>query len=285
MIRLLLSAALFLPGLVIAAPPRFEPVQLAGMNMQLPVGWQRQQDDASVILTDDPKAEHPAVTGLIAVASGSTDAVAPDQVADLVLQQMDLPSHGFRVSTVELRRKEQALYRLHQLDTGSVRGYLASFTFTESTSGAIVHMFFSALDQRFVDLGGPLFPLVVFGGMEVSALEQAQKDATQTASQDVDSCDGSSSLEVCLADKWLSPGGRYALPNPGGSSGGSSPIIDSYTATCDRAKAAARSAVEMQQAELSCQRLYVTASQMLRMNHQASMRILGRCYIGDPGCE
>lgn len=285
MTRLLLCALLVLPAVAIAALPRFEPVQLAGMNMQLPAGWHRQQDDASLILTDDPKAENPAVAGLIAVATGSTNAVAPDQVADLVLQQMDLSNHGFRVSTVEQRRKEQALYRLHQLDKGSLRGYLASFTFTESQSGAIVHMFFSALDQRFVDLGGPMFPLVVFGGMEVSALKQAHQDAQQTASRDVDSCDGSSSLEVCLAEKWFSPGGRYAVPSPSGSSSGSSPIIDNYTAACDRAKAAARNAVEMQQAEQTCQRLYVTASQMLRMNHQTSMRILGRCYIGDPGCE
>lgn len=268
-----------------AALPQFESVNIAGQWMQLPIGWQRQQDDYSLILTENPHAEESPVVGLIAVAAPPGTAMEPRQVAELILEQMALPAHGFAVIPVEERRNASAVYRLHHLSKEPLKGYLASLTYADSASGGIIHLFFSATDERFAAMGGVMFPMVVFGGLDRSVLEQTRQQAVDSAADDVDRCAaGGTGFEVCLADQWFSPGGRYAVPR---SSGGS--VADSYAASCERMKAGAKTALEMQQAMQSCERMYTTASQILSMQHNISMGILhniggGWCRRGEPGC-
>ena len=91
-----------LPAAVEAASLRFEQVNIAGANMNLPRGWQRQQDDYSLILMES-QAESSPVLALFALAAQPGNTTTPAQLADAVLTQLDLGSHGFSARLVEER--------------------------------------------------------------------------------------------------------------------------------------------------------------------------------------
>ena len=161
---------------------------------------------------------------------------SPRQVADTVLAQLDLPTQGIVATLIEERDQNGALYRLHRLQEGRKPGYLASYTYTDARSGAIVHLFFSALEQRFIELGGPVLPLVAFAGLPVASIEQVKQSVHARRSR------------------------RCSVPQPAG-----------YSAA-DEAAA------------------YALASQISRMSHETSMKILynmdsGWCYRGESDCE
>ena len=63
------AALLAFTGLVASAAglPRFKPEIIAGHTMNLPLGWQRQQDEASLILTEDPDDEDSPALALFAI--------------------------------------------------------------------------------------------------------------------------------------------------------------------------------------------------------------------------
>ncbi|HWT15047.1 MAG TPA: hypothetical protein VN581_04620 [Patescibacteria group bacterium] len=185
-------SALFLPlcaviaafAPAVAAPLRFEQVEIAGAPMQLPKGWTRQQDDYGLILSESNDDDSP-VLALIGVQGQPGQYMAPRQVADTVLAQLDLPTQGIVATLIEERDQNGALYRLHQLQEWHKPGYLASYTYTDVRSGAIVHLFFSALEQRFIELGGPMLPLIAFAGMPAAALDQLQRDVQARAAMPV----------------------------------------------------------------------------------------------------
>ena len=218
----------------VAAPLRFERVEIAGAPMQLPQGWTRQQDDYGLILSESGDDDAP-VLALIGVQGQPGQYVAPRQVADTVLAQLDLAKQGIVATLIEERDQNGALYRLHQLQEGRKPGYLASYTYTDARSGAIVHLFFSALEQRFIELGGPVLPLVAFAGLPVATIEQVKQSVHAPA-----------------------PAMQRAAPA-------------GYSAADEAAN-------------------YALASQISRMSHETSMKILynmdsGWCYRGESDCE
>lgn len=175
----LFAALLMLGGTPVttAAAPRFERTQIAGTMMQLPVGWQRQQDDYGLILTENRNDEDSPVLALIGVQGQPGQQVAPRQIADTALAQLDPAAQGIVATLIEERDQNGALYRLHRLQEGPKSGYLVSYTYSDANSGAIVHLFFSALERRFIELGGPVLPLVVFAGLPQTMIEQIERDA------------------------------------------------------------------------------------------------------------
>lgn len=218
----------------VAAPLRFERVEIAGAPMQLPQGWTRQQDDYGLILSESGDDDAP-VLALIGVQGQPGQYVAPRQVADTVLAQLDLAKQGIVATLIEERDQNGALYRLHQLQEGRKPGYLASYTYTDARSGAIVHLFFSALEQRFIELGGPVLPLVACAGLPVATIEQVKQSVQAPA-----------------------PAMQRAAPA-------------GYSAADEAAN-------------------YALASQISRMSHETSMKILynmdsGWCYRGESDCE
>lgn len=275
-----------LPVTADAAPLRFEQVNIGGASMNLPRGWQRQQDDYSLILMES-QAESSPVLALFALAAQPGNATTPAQLADAVLAQLDLGSHGFSARLVEERNVGPALYRLHALQNQAQLGYLASYSYTDAASGALIHMFFSALEQRFIELGGTVLPLVAFAGMDPGLIEQIKAGSAQAGAQSApastDACPPGQSYELCLADQWFGPGGRYEAPS-------TSSVVDSYTAECKRRSDAARNAAELSAAQSYCNSAYQSASQIMRMGHETSMKILynmdsGWCYRGESGCN
>lgn len=281
----LLVGAIALPmSAARATNPVFDQVNIGGSTMQLPRGWQRQQDDYSLILTESPDNQRSALLALFALAAQSGAAVTPEQLADAVLAQFDLARHGIEAERVEQRAQGKALYRLHRLRVGKDVGYLASYSFTDSASGALIHMFFSALESRFVELGGPVLPLVVFGGMDVSAIEAIKRDATAAAPAPRQrDCAAGQSIEVCLAKQWFGEGGRYAAPASGS-------LAERTTTSCEERTRAARDAQSLAAARAFCEQSYAIASRVLAMSHQTSMKIAynmggGWCYRGESDCD
>lgn len=269
-----------------AAGLRFDRVPIAGADMNLPRGWQRQQDDYSLILTESPQSETSAVLALYALVAQPGNSTSPAQLADAIHSQLDLASHGYSVRLLEERHVGPALYRLHTLHKGQQFGYLASYSHTERASGALIHMFFSALEQRFIDLGGTVLPLVAFAGLKPALIEQIKTQSAALPPHSGGSSDGckpGQSYEVCLAEQWFGPGGKYEAPS-------ASAVTESYTAECKRRTDAARNTAELNAAQTYCTNAYRTASQMLRMSHETSMKILynidsGWCYRGESGCN
>lgn len=226
--------ALGCAGIHAAPTLRIERVEISGAPMQLPKGWTRQQDDYGLILSESGDDDAP-VLALIGVQGQPGQYVAPRQVADTVLAQLDLPKQGIVATLIEERDQNGALYRLHQLQEGRKPGYLASYTYTDARSGAIVHLFFSALEQRFIELGGPVLPLVAFAGLPVATIEQVKQSVQAPA-----------------------PAMQRAAPA-------------GYSAADEAAN-------------------YALASQISRMSHETSMKILynmdsGWCYRGESDCE
>jgi hypothetical protein len=266
-----------------AAPIVFDRVAIAGSPMQLPRGWARQQDEYSLILTESPDSPRSAVLALFAIAAQPGTAVAPATLAEAILGGLELASRGISETRIEERAHGAALYRLHRLQQEGDTGYLASFTWTDSASGALIHLFFSAPEVRFVELGGPVLPLVVFGGMDSGAIEAVKRDAAAAAPPHQEaSCGAGTSLEVCLAERWFGKGGTYAAPS-------ASSLVDRTAAACRQRTAAARNQAELAAAQAECDRSYANASRILAMSHQTSMKILhsiggGWCYRGESGC-
>ncbi len=269
-----------------AATLSFEPVQIAGAEMKLPRGWQRHQDEYSLILTEQPNAQTSAVLALFALSAGPGTTLTAEQLADAVQAQLDLERHGISAHRLEQRQQGTALYRLLSLSHPDVRGYLASYTFTDAASGTLIHMFYSAPEQRFIDLGGPVLPLVVFGGLDVSAIDEIARHAQATPpaqpGNGADDCAPGESLEVCLAGQWFGAGGKYAAPS-------ASSLIERTIADCEQRKAAARTPQAQAEARRHCDTAYANASRISAMSHQTSMKIAhniggGWCYRGESDC-
>jgi hypothetical protein len=256
---LLLLAFLLLATPTQAASLRFEQATIAGAQMNLPRGWQRQQDDYSLILSESPQDQHSPVLALFALAAQPGHATTPAQLADAVFTQLDLGSQGFSARLVEERTVGPALYRLHALQQGERFGYLASYSHTDRSSGALIHMFFSALEQRFIELGGSVLPLVAFAGLDPSLIERIKAQAANTAA-------------------------------PIAAAGATGSLAQGYVDACGNRHQNARTAAEQQQAEAWCLQALQTASQISRMSHETSMKILynmdsGWCYRGEAGCD
>jgi hypothetical protein len=248
------------PAAAAAAALRFEPATIAGTRMNLPSGWQRQQDDYSLILSEAPQQQHSAVLALFALAAQPGHVTTPAQLADVVLTQLDLGSQGFSARLVEERMVGDALYRLHALQHGERFGYLASYSHTDPATGALIHMFFSALEQRFIELGGSVLPLVAFAGLDPALIERIKAESVQASSA------------------------SGAALNP------ASGLAQGYVDACGNRHQNARTPAEQQQAEAWCLQAMQTASQISRMGHETSMKILynmdsGWCYRGESDCE
>lgn len=285
-----LSAALslvFALACAQAATLSFEPVQIAGVEMKLPKGWQQHRDDYSLILTEQPNDPASAILALFALSAGPGAALTAEQLADAVQAQLDLERHGISAHRLEQRQQGTALYRLLSLSHPDMRGYLASYTFTDAASGALIHMFHSAPEQRFIDLGGPVLPLVVFGGLDVSAMDEIMRHAQAIPSaqseKGADDCAPGESLEVCLAGQWFGTGGKYAAPSAGS-------LIERTIADCEQRKALARTPQAQAEARHHCDAAYANASRISAMSHQTSMKIArniggGWCYRGESDCH
>lgn len=261
-----------------AGLPRFEPVTIAGAKMNLPRGWQRQQDEASLILTENPKDEDSPALALIAVQTARGQTPTASALADTVFAQLGLEAAGIRAERIEEKVNRGALYRLHRLEKRGRMGYLVSFTHTDRGTGAAVHMLFSAPDARFVELGGPVLPLVVYGGVDPAILSRIQ---SASAPAPAHRCDGAESLEVCLSE-------HYFANQP--QTSGTQSWSDSISQRCQARLAAARTAQQMVAAQADCNREVALASQIMRMSHETSMKILynmgsGWCYRGEAECD
>lgn len=247
----------------------FEAVQLAGMQMQLPRDWQRQIDDYSLILVESPEQERSPVLALFALAIEPGVEVATEALADSVLEQLDLPNHGIRSRLVEQRLQGAALHRLHLLETDDGFGYMASYSFADPASGALVHMFFSAPAADFVELGGPMLPLVAFGGLDPGLLQRARSDAA--TGFDPAGC-SPADVAACGAVEGL---GASAAP---------------YIDACGNAWSQALTEAQQAAAEADCLQSIEIASRISRMSHETSMKVLynadaGWCYRGEAGCD
>lgn len=260
-----------------AGVPRFESTVIAGATMQLPKGWQRQQDDSSLVLTENPADPDSPVLALIAVQwmPGQTPSAAA--VADTILGNLDLKSQGIRAQLIDQRSDQGALYRLHRLEKQGRPGYLVGYTHTDTQQGTVVHMLFSAMEARFVELGGPALPLVVYAGMDAKRLQQMQQHSQVGRA---DHCDGAPSFEACLAEHHF----RQVQQPTSGS------LADRVSARCQAQINAARTPQALAQAKADCEREVAMASQILRMGHETRMKIIhnigsGWCYRGESGCD
>jgi hypothetical protein len=205
---LMLAALIAFTSLATSAAglPRFAPETIAGTTMNLPRGWQRQQDEASLVLTRDAGDEDSPALALFAVRIDPARSPSPAALADAVLAQLDLPSQGVQAVLAEERVQQGALYRLHRLDESGQYGYLASYTHVDRAQGTLVHMMFSALDRDFVDLGGPLLPLVVYAGVDPAVLasppqSRPQAPAANGCTASWACVEGMSAEEIALASQ------------------------------------------------------------------------------------
>lgn len=261
-----------------AGLPRFEAETIAGSTMNLPRGWQRQQDEASLILTENPTDEDSPALALFAVQTVPGQAPTAAAIADAVLAQLGLEAAGIRAERIEEKADSAALYRLHRLEKRGRMGYLVSYTHSDQGSGTVVHMLFSALDARFVELGGPVLPLVVYAGMDPAILSRMQKASAPTPAY---RCEGAERLEACLAED-------HVADQPQGA--GAQSWSESLSRRCQARLGAARTAQQIAAAQADCNREVALASQIMRMSHETSMKILynvgsGWCYRGEAGCD
>lgn len=266
---LILSFLLFAP-LASAEGLTLAPEQIDGLTLQLPQGWQRQMDDSSLILTESDADDTP-VLALFAVAVAPGQGITPSLVADSVLQQFDLAASGITAELMEERFHGPALFRLHRLTSADNRGYLAAYTHTDSASGVIMHMLFSATEQRFVELGGVILPLVAFAGMDADQLG-TQAIAPNTGTD----CPPGEHQAACLSRQWLGSNANSALVQP-------------YVDACGNVWSQAHTREQRALAEAQCQQSLALASQLSRMSHESTMSILynmdsGWCYRGEPDC-
>ncbi|MCU0753524.1 MAG: hypothetical protein MUE46_00160 [Xanthomonadales bacterium] len=274
---LLLTFLLWTVPVSAAGIPRFDPVTIAGTSMQLPRGWQRQQDDSSLVLTENPADPESPVLALIAVQAVPGQTPSAATVADTILGNLDLPAQGIRAELIDQRSDQGALYRLHRLDKQGQPGYLVGYTHTDPRQGTVVHMLFSAMEARFVALGGPALPLVVYAGMDPKRLQQMQQNSQVGRA---DHCEGAASFEACLAD-------HHFRQLPASTSGS---LSDQVAARCQAAIQAARGPAALARARADCEREVAQASQILRMGHETRMKIIhnlggGWCYRGESGCD
>ncbi|GIX35355.1 MAG: hypothetical protein KatS3mg126_1134 [Lysobacteraceae bacterium] len=252
------------------APIDFRVETVAEVSMRIPRGWARQQDEYSLILTADPDTADSPVLALFAVAVRPGTTVEPSRLADRILLNLDLPAQGIRARKLEERRQDATLFRLHQLEDAKGIGYLASFSYTDPVRGALVHMLFSARQDRFVELGGPLLPLVVFAGLAPQHLDRAREAHGSLASSAWQGCD----LARPAQCPWARELGDAATP---------------YVDACGRAWRDAPSEAQKAVAEADCRRSIAIASEVSRMTHETTMKILynadrGWCYGGEPDC-
>jgi hypothetical protein len=259
--------------------PRLQPEIIADISMRLPQGWQRQQDDYSLVLTEDPGDPDSAVAALFALrfAPGQTPDAA--RVADDVLTQLDLGANGIVAHLVDSRHDPAALYRLYRLDKRGRSGYLVSYTRTDPAASAVVHLLFSALDQRFVELGGPAFPLVVYAGMDPGLLQTLQRNSAP-APTSASGCNGGAYGDCVAAHYFGAQPALAAARN----------LSDAVGDRCQQRYASARTALERAQAQAACNEEAALASQISRMSHKSTMKIIhnmdsGWCYRGEADCE
>jgi hypothetical protein len=246
--------------------------------MNLPRGWQRQQDEASLILTENPADEDSPVLALFAVQTVPGQAPTAAAIADAVFAQLGLQAAGIRAERIEEKADRGALYRLHRLEKRGRMGYLVSYTHSDPGSGAVVHMLFSALDARFVELGGPVLPLVVYAGMDPAILSRMRKASAPKPAQH---CERAEHLEACLAKHHFADHPQAA---------GAQSWSESLSGRCQARLNAARTAQQIAAAQADCNREMALASQIMQMSHETSMKILynmgsGWCYRGEPGCN
>ena len=245
--------------------------QIAGLTMQLPAGWQRQMDDSSLILTESDADDSP-VLALFAVAVSPGQAITPSVLADSVLEQFDLAASGIRAELIEERMHGSALFRLHRLASPDDRGYLAAYTHTDASTGVLMHMLFSATEERFADMGGVTLPLVAFAGMNADQLGiQAPAAPVEPGA-----CAPGERRDQCLSRQWLGSQADSALAQP-------------YVDACGNVWSQAHTPEQRAQAEAQCQQSLALASQLSRMSHETTMSILynmdsGWCYRGEPDC-
>lgn len=263
-----------------AAPmPTLDAEMVAGAQMRLPRGWQRTQDDYSLVLTENPRDPESAVAALFAVQGQPGQRIEVGQVADTILAGLDLEANQIRAQLIESRTRQGALYRLHRLDKRGRSGYLVSYTNADSRSGAVVHLLFSALDQRFVELGGPLFPLVVYGGLPPTALDELRRDTAPVAH--VGTCAQADDYGRCVAGQHF--GGSAAQP-------AARSLSDAVSDRCQQRLRAARTAADLASAKAACNEEVALASQISRMSHESMMKTIynldsGWCYRGEDGCD
>ncbi|GAB4178260.1 MAG: hypothetical protein Kow0020_14310 [Wenzhouxiangellaceae bacterium] len=245
------------------------PTTIAGTTMQVPRDWHRQMDEYSLLLTENPDQADTPVLALFAVAIQPGQPVTPAKLANQVLEQLDLPAHGIEVQLLEERPHGDALYRLHLLQDDQDFGYMASYSHADPNTGALVHMFFSATADRFLELGGPLLPLVVFGGLDPATLDQARRTA---------STEGTVSGGCNLAD--------IASCGLGATLGAAA---QPYMDQCGRSWNQAITDAQKAAVEAECIQSFQIASQISRMSHETTMKILynsdsGWCYSGEADC-
>ncbi|MDR9402341.1 MAG: hypothetical protein RI580_02780 [Halothece sp. Uz-M2-17] len=172
-------ASVLLSTLPAQAVPNFASRNIQGLNVNVPQGWQVESDHYSIQLFADPSNEDAPTMGLIAATANQSMTITPAQVSAMVIQQIQAAAPTTQMQLVDQNDNGTALYQLHQLTEGSNIGYMSSYTYTDQGSGSMVYVFFTALAQDFVNLGGPALPLVAFGGLQPQAVANIQQQVTQ----------------------------------------------------------------------------------------------------------
>lgn len=178
--KLLFGLASFLISTLPAqAVPDFTPNNIQGLSVNVPQGWQVQSDTYSIQLFADPSNDDAATMGLIAATANQAVTITPSQVSAMVIQQIQAAAPNTQMQLVDQNNNGSALYQLYQIIEGSNLGYMSSYTYTDQSSGSMVYVFFAALAQDFIKLGGPALPLVAFGGLQPQAVANIQQQVLQ----------------------------------------------------------------------------------------------------------
>lgn len=179
---LVLIACWFLGSGIAQAIPNFTTQSIQGVNVQVPKGWISKSDEYSIQLLADPNNEDAPFMGMMAATISAGVSVTPRQLAEQMIIGIQQESQDIAIQLVGERESPQALYQLHQIVENEEVAYLSSFSFFDRSSGAIVYIFFAALEEEFASLGGPALPLVAFGGMAPSSVQTIQQQAQTSVS-------------------------------------------------------------------------------------------------------
>lgn len=179
---IILVSSLFISTQSVLAIPEFRQQQIQGVNVQVPQGWQSQSDEYSIILSENPQDEDAAVIGLIAATANQQVEITPRQVSEAIITQIQQSEPTVQIRLIDERDNNQALYQLYQVIEGNQTAYLSSYAYTDSASGSLVYLYFVALEQDFIEMGGPGVPLVVFAGIPPEALVAIQEEVEQNNS-------------------------------------------------------------------------------------------------------
>lgn len=157
--------------------PPLTPQTILGTRMSLPDGWkvtpQQSGDQLMVVAQADPSRPNAPTLGLLGIKVDPARAAAttPAQWSKVALDKL-LGGKSPQAALLNETPKANTVFHLYRLDDASGRNNLSSFASVNTKTGVLLYLFFSAPEQQFAALSGPVLPLLAFAGLSPAVAEK-----------------------------------------------------------------------------------------------------------------